>query len=133
MIKLLTHHSIKESDLCNLMKHWQQLMQLGSYRAKPCQELGLKFLQQKSFLKIFNNGSPNYPTFIISTTILYYSNRSYHTIILLPNRFYHTRHCERVLNFRVNHNFFKNSCFPSTISDFNKLDFWILFRKHFHL
>ena len=47
---------------------------------KALQELDLEFLQQKSFLKIFDNGSPNYPTFIISTIILYHSNSSYHTI-----------------------------------------------------
>ena len=47
---------------------------------------GIRLIQRKaiqelkSFLKIFDNGSPSYPTFIISTIILYHSNSSYHTI-----------------------------------------------------
>ena len=38
------------------------------------------------------------------------------------NRFHETRHCKNVLAIHVKHDYFKNSFFPSTISEWNKLD-----------
>ena len=85
MTKLLVDHSNRRIES---LQYNAALVTTGGIRfiqRKTLQELDLEFLQQKSFLKIFDNGSPNYPTFIISTIILYYSSRCYHTITPLTN------------------------------------------------
>ena len=85
MTKLLADHSNQRIES---LQYNAALATTGGIRLiqrKTLQELDLEFLQQKSFLKIFDNGSPNYPTFIISTIILYYSSRCYHTITPLTN------------------------------------------------
>ena len=46
-------------------------------------------------------------------------------IISTSNRFNHKRHCERVQNLWINQIFFKNSFFPSSISEWYQLNFLI--------
>ena len=93
------------------MQHCQQIVQLEAQSEKNLyQELGLGFhdagIKNCFFKKIFNSGSDNYLT----------------GIFLKRSRFYHTKPCEHVPNFRLNHNFLKNWFFPSIISEWNKLD-----------
>ena len=80
MTKLLADHSNQRIESLQYNAALATTDGIRLIQRKTLQELDLEFLQQKSFLKIFDNGSPNYPTFIISTIILYYSSRSYHTI-----------------------------------------------------
>ena len=84
----------------------------GSSREKIYQELGFESLQQRhccrklcSFYKDFKNESP-----------LYLFN-----IIPIRNPAYSTRHHVNIPLFKTNHNFFKNSFFPSTIIEWNNL------------
>ena len=85
----------------------------GSSREKIYQELGFESLQQRrwyrklcSFYKVFKNESPRYLFNIIPIRNLAYSTRNHVNIPLL----------------KTNHNFFKNSFFPSTIIEWNNLD-----------
>ena len=85
----------------------------GSSREKLYQELGFESLQQRRwyrklccFYKIFRNESPRYLFNIIPTR----------------NPFYITRNHTNIPLFKTNHNFFKNSFFPSTIIEWNNLD-----------
>ena len=85
----------------------------GASREKLYQELGLEPLQQRRwyrklclFFKILNNRSPAY------------------LFQLIPplNKSYTTRGSNKIPLFKTKHNFFKNSFFPSTVIEWNKLD-----------
>ena len=92
------------------------------------QALGLETLQSRRwfrklclFYKIVNNQSPSYLFDYIPST----------------DRIYNTRNAANVPRIISKHNFFKNSYFPSTIIEWNKLDqdirnaeSYALFRKH---
>ena len=85
----------------------------GSSREKLYQELGFESLQQRrwyrklcSFYKIFKNESPRY----------------LFNIIPIRNSSYITRNHANIPRFKTNHNFFKNSFFPSTIIEWNNLN-----------
>ena len=102
----------------------------GSSREKLYQELGLETLQQSRwyrklccFYKILKSQSPKY---------LY-------SIIPIHNMSYRTRQCNKIPAINVKHNFFKNTFFPSTITEWNKLDWKIknsesieTFKKEFY-
>ena len=84
----------------------------GSSREKLYQELGLETLQQRRwyrklccFYKILKSQSPKYLYSIIPTL----------------NMTYRTRQCNKIPTINVKHNFFKNTFFPSTIIEWNKL------------
>ena len=88
----------------------------GSSREKLYQELGLETLQQRRwyrklccFYKILKSQSPKY---------LY-------SIIPIHNMSYRTRQCNKIPAINVKHDFFKNTFFPSTIIEWNKLDWKI--------
>ena len=88
----------------------------GSSREKVFQELGLETLQQRHwyrklccFYKILKSQSPKY---------LY-------SIIPMHNMSYRTRQCNKIPAINVKHDFFKNTFFPSTIIEWNKLDWKI--------
>ena len=77
---------------------------------------GLKTLQQRPwyrklwcFYKILKSQSPKY---------LY-------SIIPIHNMSYRTRQCNKIPAINVKHDFFKNTYFPSTIMEWNKLDWEI--------
>ena len=85
----------------------------GSSMEKVYQELGLESLQSRRwmrklclFYKIYREKSPNYLFDIIPSN----------------NRFYALWNPENIPMLRTNHNFFKNSFFPSVIIEWNKLD-----------
>ena len=85
----------------------------GTSREKICQELGLESLQQRCwyrklclFFKIYKNQCPKYLFDIIPQ-----SN--------CQNR---TRNAQNIPHINVKHQFFKNSYFPSTMIECNKLD-----------
>ena len=85
----------------------------GSSREKLYQELGLESLQLRrwykklcSFYKIYNKQAPGYLTELIPTR----------------NEAYQTRHLANIPSLSFKHNFFKNTFFPSTILEWNKLD-----------
>ena len=76
-------------------------------------ELGLESLEKRRwyrklfwFYKIFRSQSPQYLFNIIPTFV----------------RPYNTRNANNIPQFKVKHNFFKNSFFPSVIIEWNKLD-----------
>ena len=84
----------------------------GSSREKNYQELGLESLQHRRwyqklcyFYKIYNEKSPDY------------------LFQLIPpkNSSCTTRNADNIPFFKFRHNFFKNSFFPSTIAEWNKL------------
>ena len=88
----------------------------GSSREKLYQELGLETLQQRCwyrklccFYKILKSQSLKY---------LY-------SIIPIHNMPYRTRQCNKIPARNVKHNFFRNTFFPSTIMEWNKLDWEI--------
>ena len=88
----------------------------GSSREKLYQELGLESLQQQRwyrklccFYKILKSQSPKY---------LY-------SIISIHNTSYRARQCSKIPAINVKHDFFKNTFFPSTIIEWNKLDWEI--------
>ena len=85
----------------------------GSSREKLYQELGLESLQLRRwyrklccFYKIYNKQAPGYLTELIPTR----------------NEAYQTRHLANIPSLSFKHNFFKNTFFPSTILEWNKLD-----------
>ena len=85
----------------------------GSSREKLYQELGFESLQQRRwyrklclFFKIIKNQSPKYLFELIPTA----------------RQAYMTRHKNSVPLFNVKHDYFKNSFFPSTVIEWNKLD-----------
>ena len=84
----------------------------GSSREKLYQELGLESLQLRRwyrklccFYKIYNKQAPGYLTELIPTR----------------NEAYQTRHLTNIPSLSFKHNFFKNTFFPSTILEWNKL------------
>ena len=88
----------------------------GSSREKLYQELGLETLQLRCwyrklccFYKILTSQSPKY---------LY-------SIIPIYNMSYRTRQCNKIPAINAKHDFFKNTFFPSTIMEWNKLDWEI--------
>ena len=88
----------------------------GSSRKKLYQELGLETLQQqrwyrklRCFYKILKSQSPKY---------LY-------SIIPIHNISYRTRQYNKIPAINVKHDLFKNTFFPSTIIEWNKLDWKI--------
>ena len=85
----------------------------GTSREKLYEELGLESLQLRCwfrklsfFYKLFISKHPNYLFKLIPLRNSNYVTRNNHNIPLLKTR----------------HNFFKNSFFPSTIIEWNKLD-----------
>ena len=85
----------------------------GTSKEKLYDELGLESREKRRwyrklcyFYKIFNEQSPTY-LFII---------------IPVSSRSYFTRYVENVPSFKVRHDFFKNSFFPSTVIEWNKID-----------
>ena len=85
----------------------------GTSYEKLNQELGLETLQSRRwfrklclFYKIVNNQSPSYLFDYISST----------------DRIYNRRNAANVPRIISKHNFLKNSYFPSTIIEWNKLD-----------
>ena len=88
----------------------------GSSREKLYQELGLEALQQRRwyrklccFYKMLKSQSPKY----------------FYSIIPIRNMSYRTRQCNKIPAINVKHDFFKNTFFPSTIMEWNKLDWEI--------
>ena len=85
----------------------------GTSKEKLYQELGLESLEKRRwyrklcyFYKIFNKQSPTYLL----------------NVIPVSSRSYFTRYAENVPSFKVRHDFFKNSFFPSTAIEWNKID-----------
>ena len=89
------------------------LLEECASREKIYQELGLESLQQRRwyrkpclFCKIYKNQCPKYLFDIIPQL----------------NCQYRTRNAHNISHINVKHQFFKNSYFPSTINEWNKLD-----------
>ena len=85
----------------------------GTSKEKLYQELGLESLEKRRwyrklcyFYKIFNKQSPTYLL----------------NVIPVSSRSYFTRYAKNVPSFKVRHGFFKNSFFPSTAIEWNKID-----------
>ena len=85
----------------------------GTSKEKHYKELALKSFEKSRwyrklcyFHKIFNKQSPTYLL----------------NIIPVSSRSYFTRYVEHVPSFKVRHDFFKNSFFPSTVIEWNKID-----------
>ena len=85
----------------------------GTSKEKLYHELGLETLEKRRwyrklccFFKIFRNQSPEYLFNIIPTSV----------------RPYNTRNANNIPQFKVKHNFFQNSFFPSVVIEWNKLD-----------
>ena len=85
----------------------------GTSKEKLYHELGLESLEKRRwcrklfcFYKIFRSQSPQYIFNIIPTFV----------------RPYNTRNANNIPQFKVKHNFFKNSFFPSVVIEWNKLD-----------
>ena len=82
----------------------------SSSREKLYQELSFESLQQQRWYRklclFFKNQSPKYLFELISTA----------------RQAYMTRHKNSVPLFNVKHDYFKNSFFPSTAIEWNKLD-----------
>ena len=88
----------------------------GTSTEKICQELGLESLKSRGwfrklchFYKIFNEKSPSY----------------FFNLTPNFNRIHNTRLRYNIPPIKVRHDYFKNSFFPSAISEWNKLDFSI--------
>ena len=85
----------------------------GSSREKLYHELGLESFQRRCwyrkvclFYKIFKENKPVYLFNLIPS----------------KNSNYNTRNTDKITPFHTKHNFFKNSFFPSTVVESNKLD-----------
>ena len=85
----------------------------GTSKEKLYQELGLESLEKRRwyrklcyFYKIFNKQSPTYLL----------------NVIPVPSRSYFTRYFENAPSFKVRHDLFKNSFFPSTTIEWNKIE-----------
>ena len=86
---------------------------IGTSREETYSELGLESLQDRRwyrklcvFYKMLNNMSPKYLSNIIPSTTRRYSSRNANNIPLV----------------RANTNYFMNTFFPSTVTEWNKLD-----------
>ena len=83
----------------------------GSSTEKPYQELRLESLNRRwfrklcQFYKILKSKSPRYLFDIIPTKL----------------RAYNTRYCDNIPLLKIKHNYFRNSFFPSSIVEWNKL------------
>ena len=84
----------------------------GTSKEKIYQALGLNTLEKGRwyrklcwFFKIFRNQSPKYLFNVISTSVRPYS----------------TRNTNNISQFKVTHNFFRNSLFSSAVIEWNKL------------
>ena len=91
----------------------------GSSRQKVYQKLSLETLQQRRwyrklccFYKILKSQSPKYLYSIILVHDMSYM-------------LYRTRRCNKIPAINAKHDFFKNTFFPSTIIEWNKLDWKI--------
>ena len=87
----------------------------GTSSEKLYQELGLESLRSRRWLrklclfyKIYKNKSPSYLHNLIPDRMKFYSTRS--------------SQINNISNIKTRSNFFKNSLFPSTITEWNKLD-----------
>ena len=96
----------------------------GTSRKKTYSELGLESLQDRRwyrkvcvFCKILTNMSPKYLSDIIPSTTRRYSSRNANNIPLV----------------RVNNNYFMNTFFPSTITEWNKLDLCVHYSISLHI
>ena len=85
----------------------------GTSREKLYHELGFESLVSRRwyrklccFYKVFKTQSPRYLFEVIPTA----------------KRAYITRNNDKLPHFKVKHNYFKNSFFPSTVIEWNKLD-----------
>ena len=92
----------------------------GTAKEKFYQELGLESLEKRRwyrklcyFYKIFNKQSPAYLL----------------NVIPVSSRSYFTRYAKNVPSFKVRHVFFKNSFFPSTAIEWNKIEKYLKIRK----
>ena len=100
----------------------------GSSTEKLYQEFGIEHLRSRRWFrklcllyKIIKSKSPPY----------------LFNLIPRSSRLHTTRNSDNITPFKVRHNFFKNSFFPSVISEWNKLDLEIrnsasleIFKKH---
>ena len=107
-----TFHQKVESIQCNACLALSGAIR-GSSREKLYHELGLESLQRRHwyrklclFYKIFKENKPVYLFNLIPT----------------KNPNYNTRNTDKIPLFHTKHNFFKNSFFPSTDIEWNKLD-----------
>ena len=87
----------------------------GTSSEKLYQELGLESLRSRRWLrklclfyKIYKNKSPSYLYDLIPDRVKFYSTRS--------------SQIDNISNIKTRSNFFRNSFFPSTITEWNKLD-----------
>ena len=87
----------------------------GSSREKRYQELDLKTLQQRGWRKLCHF----YKMLTSQSTKYLYS------IIPIHNMSYRARQCNKLPAINVKQDFFKNTFFPSTIMEWNKLDWEI--------
>ena len=102
----------------------------GSSREKLYQELSLATLQQRRW----------YIKLCCFYKILKLQSREYlYSIIAIHNMSYRKRQCNKILAINVKHDFFKDTFFPSTIIEWNKLDWTIknsesveTFKKEFY-
>ena len=79
----------------------------GTSKEKLYLELELESLEKRrDFYKIFNKQSPTYLL----------------NLIPVSSRSYFTRYTKNVPSFKVRHDFFENSFFPSTAIEWNKID-----------
>ena len=85
----------------------------GTSTEKLYNELGLETLEKRRwyrklccFYKVYKSHSPKYLFNIIPVTVSRYK----------------TRNTNNTPQFKVKHNFFRNSCFPSAVIEWNKLD-----------
>ena len=86
---------------------------MGTSREKLYQELALESLRLRRWYrklclvhKVFKNGHPHYLLHLIPVRHSSHASKNIHSIAI----------------FSLKHNFFKNSFFPSTISEWEKLD-----------
>ena len=87
----------------------------GTSSEKLYQDLGLESLRSRRWLrklclfyKMYKNKSPSYLCNLIPVSVKFYSTRS--------SQF------DNISNLKTRSNFFRNSFFPSTITEWNKLD-----------
>ena len=82
----------------------------GSSREKLYHELGLESLQRRRWYRKFS--------------LFYKSYKPVYLFNLIPtnNSNYNTKNTDKSTLFRTKRNFFKNSFFPSTVFEWNKLD-----------
>ena len=87
----------------------------GTSSEKLYQELGLESLRSRRWLrklclfyKIYKNKSPSYLYDLVPDRVKFYSTRS--------------SQIDNISNIKTRSNFFRNSFFPSTITEWNKLD-----------